>query len=75
MGDPLPAAPVFAAIGALTGKIGIEDRFFEIRDIIVKSDGYTVAIGEDLMIEASVIGRSFLFWELFLGRRYVCPLT
>ena len=47
---PLPAAPVFAVIGALIGEIGIEDRFFALRDIIVKSDGYTPAIGEALTI-------------------------
>ena len=56
MGDPLPAAPVFAVIGAVTGEIGIEDRFFEIRDIITKSDGYTQAIGDDLMIEGAEEG-------------------
>lgn len=50
-GDPLPAAPVFAVFGALTGAIGILPRFKKTRDLIVEMDDYTEAIGNDLMYE------------------------
>lgn len=50
VGDPLPAAPVFNNIGAVTGSRGILPRFRELRELIVAQPGYTLAIGEDLMI-------------------------
>ncbi len=56
VGDPLPAAPVFTNIGAVTGKIGIIPRFRQIRELIVASPGYTEAIGEDLMIVGNAEG-------------------
>ena len=56
VGDTLPAAPVFGAIGVVTGTIGIIKRFREIRELIVASPGYTEAIGEDLQIVGAEIG-------------------
>jgi hypothetical protein len=56
VGDALPAAPVFANIGAVTGTIGIIPRFREIRELIVASPGYTEAIGDDLIITGSESG-------------------
>jgi hypothetical protein len=50
VGDAMPAAPVFAIVGAITAMIGSHKRFREIRRQIVASPGYTQAIGEDLKI-------------------------
>lgn len=47
--DP-PPFPVFTAPASFT--IGIFEEFRELRDDIVEADGYTDAIGEDLMIVA-----------------------
>lgn len=49
-GNPAPAAPVFAVVGAVTYTLGTVKQFFALRDLIVASPGYTEAIGEDLGI-------------------------
>ncbi len=53
-GDVAPAAPAFSTVVMPVGSfIGIFDEFREFRELIVASPGYTVAIGEDLMIVAA----------------------
>lgn len=52
-GDPAIDPPPFPVFVKPTGfTIGIFDEFRELRDKIVEADGYTQAIGEDLMIVA-----------------------
>lgn len=52
-GDPAPDPPSFPVFAKPTGfTIGIFDEFRDLRDKIVGADGYTTAIGEDLMIVA-----------------------
>ena len=49
--DPAPAPPTYPTYNAVADSfIGILIEFRELRDIIVSSPGYTLAIGEDLMI-------------------------
>ncbi len=55
VGTTAPAAPVFPVIGAVVYKLGSLTQFVKLREQIVASPGYTVAIGEDLGI---VGGRS-----------------
>jgi len=43
-------APVFPDLNGSTYERGLVDQFFELRDQIVASSGYTLAIGEDLGI-------------------------
>lgn len=51
MGDPMPAPPTYPAfISGLNWIIGVLPRFRELVELIKASDGYTKAIGEDLMI-------------------------
>ncbi len=53
LGSNLPKAPEYDAFTAGVGwKIGIVPRFRELVDLIKASPGYTLAIGEDLMIVA-----------------------
>lgn len=49
-GRDAPAAPVFPVVGAQTYTTGVVKQFFQLRDLIVASPGYTLAIGEDLGI-------------------------
>lgn len=47
-GGNAPAPPVFSSGGAPAYKVGSVKLFFQLRDRIVSSPGYTTAIGEDL---------------------------
>lgn len=50
-GDPAPSAPVFQSVALPAGAfVGIFEEFKELVEDIKSSDGYTEAIGEDLMI-------------------------
>ena len=49
-GAPGGTAAVFPVIDGSVYERGLVDQFFDLRDQIVASDGYTVAIGEDLGI-------------------------
>ncbi len=49
-GTLAPAAPVFPVAPTKTHTRGVVDQFFQLRDQIVASPGYTVSIGEDLGI-------------------------
>jgi len=56
MGDPAPAAPAFSVVTMPVGAfIGIVSEFKDLRDLIVASPGYRLAIGEDLMIVGAEI--------------------
>ena len=54
-GSAVPAAPVFPVVGAVTYTRGVVNQFFELRDLIVASPGYTEAIGEDLGLIGSEV--------------------
>lgn len=61
-GDPAPAAPAFQSVTLPSGAfVGIFDEFKALVEDIKAADGYTEAIGEDLMIVAEERG------ELNLG--------
>lgn len=49
-GTPGPKAPVFPLIDGSIFNRGLVDQFFELRDQIVASNGYSLAMGEDLGI-------------------------
>ncbi len=53
-GDPVgtdaPPPPIFPSGGTPAFKVGSVKLFFQLRDKIVSSNGYTIAIGEDLGI-------------------------
>jgi hypothetical protein len=55
VGKTAPPAPVFPVVGAVTYTVGVVKEFFELRDRIVASPGYSMAIGEDLGIVGAEI--------------------
>jgi len=48
VGANAAAAPVFPVVGAVVYQVGSITQFVRLRDLIVASPGYTLAIGEDL---------------------------
>ena len=55
LGGAAPGTPVFPDGGDFTYTRGTVTRFFALRDQIVASNGYTMAMGEDLGIVGAVI--------------------
>lgn len=48
VGNPAPPAPVFPVVGTVAYTLGVVKQFIALRDRIVASPNYTLAIGEDL---------------------------
>lgn len=74
-GDPAPAAPSFQSVTLPSGAfVGIFEEFKELVEDIKAADGYTEAIGEDLMIVGEETGERDLS-ELVAALKNIQPMA
>jgi len=55
VGKPMEPAPIFPVVGTVVYTKGTVDQFFALRELILASPGYTLAMGEDLGIVGTEI--------------------